>query len=168
MEKDNLESNKDITKASSGSMINRLLLHSYATFLLAVILGVIFDMIFHIDIFSSKLYQYIGLGMIIFGTIAVYWSQSTTSKLKKADEQTKNTNFFLHGPYKYTRNPSNLGLTLMSLGLGLLINSFFSVVFIVITYLVSRLFFIKKQDSILEKRYGNDFLDYKKKVKNWL
>ena len=106
--------------------------------------------------------------MIFIGSIIIYWAQHTTHNSKTDNGKERDTNFFIRGPYKYTRNPTNFSLTFMALGLGFLINSFFSVVFILINYFISRIFFIKKQDSILEERYGEVFKDYKKKVKDWI
>lgn len=158
------------SKSSVVGIIHVLLLLSYAVYFLGVILGVIFDQIIPINIFSkhTNLSQYIGIIMIFFGSILVYWAQHTTHVSKKHEEKERGTNFFIRGPYKYTRNPTNFGVFIITIGLGFLINSFFSIIFILLTYLISRIFFIKKQDSILEERYGDAFLEYKKKVKNIL
>jgi protein-S-isoprenylcysteine O-methyltransferase Ste14 len=137
-------------------------------FLGSVILGVIFDQIFHFDLFKGLTFQYLGIFMIVWGSILVYWAQSTTSQPVSQINKERDFNFFYRGPYKYTRNPTNLGLTVMSFGLGFLINSLFSLIFILITYLISRFIFIKKQDKILAERYGEAFIDYQKKVKDWL
>ncbi len=155
-------------KAKTVGIIHVILFHTYAVFFGAVILGVIFDQIFAVHIFDNYNLQNLGFIMIVLGSILVYWAQSTTNSPKGELNKERDINFFLRGPYKYTRNPTNLGLTIMTVGLGIIINSFFSVLFIVITYLISRFIFIRKQDSILTERYGEVFMDYKKKVKDWL
>lgn len=149
-------------------IVHILLLHSYTVYFLAVVFGVIFDRVFHFNLFSNIFFQYLGLLMIILGSIFVYWAQSTTNRKKPENNLERDLNFFFRGPYKYTRNPTNFGLALMSLGLGFIINSLFSVAFIVITYIISKVFFLRKQDYVLEQRYGEIFNEYKKKVKNWL
>lgn len=156
------------SRASIVGIIHIILLHTYASYFLAIILGVVFDIVFDFHIFGSLTYQYIGLIMIILGSVAVYWAQSTNSPKKSGQITDRDLNFFFRGPYKYTRNPTNLGLTLMSLGLGFVVNSFFSVVFVLLNYLIARFIFIKQQDSILEERYGSIFSDYKKRVRDWL
>jgi protein-S-isoprenylcysteine O-methyltransferase Ste14 len=47
----------------------------------------------------------------------------------------------------------------------MLVNSFFVVLFALIAFFVSRLFFIKKEEQLLEKKYGAPYLEYKKTVK---
>lgn len=160
--------NKSIKKRHISGIIHVLLSQDYAIFFLAVVLGVVCDIFFSLHIFNGVLYQNIGFIFIIVGTIIVYWSQATTRQMSKMVTQNRDVNFFLQGPYKYTRNPTNFGLTLLVLGLGFLINSLFSVIFILITYIISKSFFIKKQDAILKERYGEVFEEYKKKVKDWL
>ncbi len=165
MDKNNQNLNQE--KKPVYGVVHVLLSNSYIMFFFAVVLGVIFDIIFSVNLFKGVAYEYVGLFLLVVGTIIVYWSQKTTRKVGKVVSD-RDVNFFLHGPYKYTRNPTNLGLTVAILGFGFLIHSSFSVLFILITYIISKLFFIKKQDVILEERYGDAFVDYKKKVKDWL
>lgn len=167
MEKDNQNLNKKGEKQISG-IVHLLLSYSYVIFFLAVVFGVVFDIVFPIRLFNGIIYEYIGFGFIIIGSILIYWAQATSRATSKTIPRERDINFFLQGPYKYTRNPTNLGLTLTVFGLGLLINSFFTIVFILITYIISKLIFIKKQDAILEERYGDVFEDYRKKVRDWV
>lgn len=149
-------------------VIHIILFHTYAIFLGAIVFGVVLDQIYPLNLFSSNVFEYIGLFMIVVGSILVYWAQSTTRTKREDFDKERDVNFFFRGPYKYTRNPTNLGITVMTLGLGFIMNSVFSIALILITYLISRFIFIRKQDSILVERYGDVFSDYKKKVKDWL
>jgi len=141
--------------------IHFVLSNSYLVFLFAVVFGVVFDIIIPLDIFSGEAFQYVGLIMIILGSLLVYWAQSTSGN-------SKNKVGFENGPYKYLRSPTHFGLFVMTLGLALIINSPFSVFFTVIAHIVTKLIFIKKEEKLLEEKYGEDYLNYKKKVKNHL
>jgi len=168
--KENQNLNKIIVKGKSpiAGIVHVILFHNYSIFLLAVVLGVVLDGLFKYNIFNAQIYESIGLIMIILGPALVYWAQSSTTSYKGEPGKERGLDFFLRGPYRYTRNPTNLGVTIMSLGLGFLLKSPISILFILITYLVSRFIFIKKQDLILEEKYGIIFNDYKKKVRDWL
>lgn len=163
---DKYNQNLNINDNESTGIVHVLLSHSYIIFFFSVILGVVFDALFPIRIFNGIVYEYIGILMIIVGSYIIHWAQSSTSTTNLTEE--RDINFFLKGPYKYTRNPTNLGLTMTVLGLGFLINSLFVIIFILIVYTISRLVFIKKQDIILEERYGDVFREYKRRVKDWL
>jgi len=56
----------------------------------------------------------------------------------------------------------------MTLGFSLIIDSFFGIVLTIIAYVITKIFFLKKEESLLEKKYGEVYGDYKKKVKNWI
>lgn len=165
MEEKTNETKKDREPAG---IVHVILSQSYTIYFLAVVLGVVFDLIFPFNIFSNEIYSYIGLIMIIIGSIFVYWAQATTSYSKTETKQKRNITFFSRGPYKYTRNPTNFGVAIMSLGLGFIINSPFSIIFIVVTYLISKFIFIKMQEDILKERYGDVYEEYRKQVKDWI
>ncbi len=150
-------------------MVHVLLSHSYIVFFLAIILGIIFHLIFFVSIFSEPMYSYMGFGMIIAGSGLIYWAQSTSSCTRKEVEKVQKTERdFERGPYKYSRNPTHNGLTLMTLGLSLVLNSFFAFVFIVIASIVTKLIFLKEEESLLEEKYGEVYCSYKKKVRTWI
>ncbi len=151
-------------------MIHIILSHSYTVFLFAVVLGLILDILIPINIFNSYIYQYIGLVMIILGSVLIYWSQSTTSSTKKEEVQKQGTivREFACGPYKYSRNPTHIGISVMTLGLGFLISSVFSIILIVLTSLITKSIFLKKEEALLEQKYGEAYCEYKRKVKTWL
>lgn len=155
-------------KAPVVGIVHVILSQSYTVFLLAVIFGVIFDIIFPSNIFDGTIFQAIGLVMILLGSILVYWAQKTTSYSKSEMNKERDINFFMKGPYRYMRNPTNFGLTIMALGLGLIISSLFSVIFLVLNYFISKFVFLKEQEDILKERYGNVYEEYTKRVKDWL
>lgn len=151
-----------------GGIIHRLLFHSYSVYLFSVILGVVFDMFINYKLFSNQGFQYIGFGGIMIGSIVVYWAQSTSGNYREEKAKLKNRTYFDRGPYRYMRTPTHTGLFIMTFGLALLINSLFSIAFTVLAHVVTKFFFIRKQEKILESKYGDVYTEYKKKVKNWL
>lgn len=167
----NINLNQEITEGKEESyvdgMVHFILSHSYTVFMLAVVFGLILDVFMPVEIFHKSVYQYIGLLMIILGSILIYWAQSTSSSTKK-EETSGESRDFARGPYKYNRSPTHVGLSVMTLGLGFLLNSAFSVILIVIAYFITKSIFLKKEEAILEKKYGKPYFDYKKKVRNWL
>lgn len=163
-------SNNSVKKQSiREGMVHIILSHSYTVFLMAVVFGLVLDVFIPIYIFNAHIYQYIGIIFIVLGSLLIYWAQSTTSFTKKEEVQNSNApRDFARGPYKYSRNPTHIGLSIMTLGLGLLLNSVFSVVLTVIASLITKFIFVKKEETILQERYGQSYSDYKKKVGTWV
>ena len=168
---DNYMENTDTTKVENKSltagMVHIILSHSYTVFLMSVVFGLILDVIFPINIFNDSLYQYAGIALIFLGSFIIYWAQSTSGRTKKDEEKGAPRNFEC-GPYKYSRNPTHIGLSIMTIGLAFLLNSVFSLVLTVIASVITKNIFLKKEEELLEKKYGQEYLDYKKKVSTWL
>ncbi len=149
-------------------MVHFILSHSYMVFFLAVIFGLVLDIFIPIDIFSNYIYQYVGIAMVILGSILIYWAQSTSGATKKDLEKSGGTRNFASGPYKYSRNPTHIGLSIMTLGLAFVLNSLFSVILVVVASLVTKLYFLRQEEKLLMKKYGAPYEEYKKEVGTWI
>jgi len=145
-----------------------ILLNSYLVFFFAFIIGAFLDPIFKITIFSNHIYKDVGFAMIILATIIIYWSQKSSKDSIKKYNKGLIESFFEFGPYKYLRNPTHLSLFFLTFGFSLVINSFFGVVLNIVAYIITRLFFLKKQERVLSVKHGQVYDEYKKRVKNWL
>ena len=148
-------------------MVHFILSHSYVVFLIAVVLGAVFDAIFPTQIFFGAIYPYLGFSMIIVGSLLIYWAQSTSSHTQKEMEKSGTRNF-MSGPYAYSRNPTHIGLTIMTLGLGFVVNSASMLVLVAIASVVTKFIFLREEEALLEERYGQPYRDYKKKVSTWV
>ncbi len=149
-------------------MVHFVLSHSYFMFFIAVILGAIFHSAFNVYLFSATFFPYVGFAMIILGSLLIYWSQATSARVQKQTGLNRTEKDFERGPYKYSRNPTHIGLTIMTLGLAIILNSFFTFVFLLIASIITKLIFLREEEKLLEKKYGQVYLDYKKKVGSWL
>ena len=97
-------------------VIHHLLFRSYSVYLFSVILGVIFDLFFHFNLFSYFIFDYIGIVFIITGSVIAYWAQSTSGNYKEEIAKLKNKSYFNRGPYRYLRTPTHTGLFMMATG----------------------------------------------------
>ncbi len=72
------------------------------------------------------------------------------------------------GLYSLTRNPMYLGLFLFYTGVSLLIGSWWHLALLPVLFLVFQEYIIKREEQYLERRFGQQYLDYKNKVRRWL
>ncbi|MCX6754546.1 MAG: hypothetical protein NTU81_01825 [Candidatus Nomurabacteria bacterium] len=145
-----------------------ILANSYFMFLPAIILGVYFDTFLNKKIFAEGFHQSFGFILLMVGSVIIYWAQSVSSNYKTRIHKKEGSSDFEFGPYKYLRSPTHFGIGIMILGFSFIINSLFSVIFTIIAYTISKFFFLKKEELLLEKKYGEIYREYKKKVKNWI
>jgi protein-S-isoprenylcysteine O-methyltransferase Ste14 len=72
------------------------------------------------------------------------------------------------GPYRFTRNPMYLGLALLTVALGLLLNTWGPILLLVPTLIVVQLFVIAPEERYLHRRFGADYDAYTRQVRRWL
>ncbi len=78
------------------------------------------------------------------------------------------TKFVALGPFRYMRNPMSLGLVTTMFGLALFCRSISILLFSVILFLVLHGIVVLWEESFLEKRYGESYVEYKHSVNRWL
>ncbi len=72
------------------------------------------------------------------------------------------------GPYRFSRNPSSVSLTLLYLGIGTLLNNGWILILVAPVFLVMDLWVVRKEERHLETKFGEDYLHYKAAVRRWL
>lgn len=72
------------------------------------------------------------------------------------------------GPYRYTRNPMYLGMFLMVFGVAFLMGSAGALIPLLVFILIIRYNFIAGEERFLESAFGQQYLDYKTKVRRWI
>lgn len=153
---------KYIHKIQYRPRVHKILAHSYMVYLLALFFGLIFSAIWPMRIFNDDCLLNISAVVLFLSSAMIFWAQRSTRKLDK-ENLTKRA--FKKGPYRYTRNPTNISLFLSMLSFGIIINSIFVIVFASVSFLLAIFVFLKREEKLLEKKYGNAYLEYKKDVK---
>ena len=76
--------------------------------------------------------------------------------------------FVPSGPYRYVRNPMYIGAALVLAGYGLWERSPAVAMFTLAFLLIFHLFVVLVEEPGLERRFGESYLAYKRKVHRWL
>ncbi|MFA6324709.1 MAG: methyltransferase [Candidatus Paceibacterota bacterium] len=142
--------------------VHKILAQSYAVYLFALVLGIICSAIWPIKLLFSNFLLSTSPFILIFASLLILWSQKSSKKFGK-EEVTKKS--FMNGPYRFVRNPTNLGIFLSFLSFGIIVNSIFIILFTLISFFISSLYFLKKEEKILQMKYGEAYLEYKKTVR---
>lgn len=112
---------------------------------------------------------YIGAGLIAVGLFIIIWPAISFGKagtpLKPLEES---THLVTDGMYRFTRNPIYLGMTTILLGIAVLfgtVSPFFLVPIFVLT-IQNR--FVVLEEALLESTFGDEYIEYKGRVRRWL
>ena len=104
------------------------------------------------------------IALIIAGfSIFEFYRAKTDVRPDKPD-----TALIRSGPYRLTRNPLYIVLTLLQITVALWFNNAWILVLVIPSVMVITQYAIKREGRYLEKMFGQDYLDYKRRVHRWL
>ncbi len=71
------------------------------------------------------------------------------------------------GPFRLSRNPMYVGISLVYLGVALLLDSVWAVLLTVVVVVSLDRLVIRREERFLEARFGEDYLAFKRRVRRW-
>jgi len=72
------------------------------------------------------------------------------------------------GLYRHVRNPMILGLIVTQMGEALLFASYGVAILAILIFIINTIYVMYSEEPGLEKRFGQEYLDYKKNVPRWI
>ena len=72
------------------------------------------------------------------------------------------------GPFRYTRNPAYLAMTMVYTGLAGLANALWAILLLPVALLVIQRGVIEREKRYLERKFGEEYLRYKARVRRWI
>ena len=78
------------------------------------------------------------------------------------------TTIVTEGPFRFTRNPLYLGMTLMYIGIMFLVNSLWPMLILPVVLGLMNVGVISREERYLEHKFGAQYLAYKQRVRRWL
>lgn len=80
----------------------------------------------------------------------------------------KPTELIIIGPFKISRHPMYLGMVAVLLGVAILHGTLITLIFPVIFIVLSEKLFIPYEESNLKEVFGENYINYKNRVRRWL
>ncbi len=115
-------------------------------------------------------WQYILPTLLVL--IAVYLGKQSVPEFKKTgttlDVRTPTTAIITSGAYQYTRNPIYLGMAILHIAIGILIDNLWAVLTVIPAMIVMTEGVIKREEKYLEGKFGDSYRNYKSQVRRWL
>jgi len=72
------------------------------------------------------------------------------------------------GPFRFTRNPMYLALCLVQIALGLFLNDWITLLFVVPLALILHYCVVLREEKYLTAKFGEPYLQYKHDVRRWI
>ena len=100
-----------------------------------------------------------------FSSLYLFLKKRTTPNPMKPEFT---TGLVTHGFYKISRNPMYLGMLTILFGLAIYLGNLTAFLVLPAFYFVITEMQIKPEEQMLEQKFGEEYLDYKSKVRRWL
>ena len=104
----------------------------------------------------------LGLGVIVWGLVTFFRAKTAIIPHYPASRVVS------HGPYRFTRNPMYLGMTLAYLGLSLVLNRAWPLLLLPLVLWSLLAFVIRREERYLGHAFGDEYLAYKRRVRRWI
>jgi protein-S-isoprenylcysteine O-methyltransferase Ste14 len=112
---------------------------------------------------------YWGIGAIVIGILMVLFCarlfRQKGTTIKPFEES---SNLVDEGLFKYSRNPIYLGMIVFLFGLWFVLGSLTPLVVIPVFVWLIQEKFIKEEEKMLEEKFGEEYREYKARVRRWL
>jgi protein-S-isoprenylcysteine O-methyltransferase Ste14 len=118
-------------------------------------------------------YNFVGILFIPVGMLLIIWANYALLHIGKIglrdrEPMQRPSSLVLVGPYRFTRNPIYFGNLLMIFGLVIVWSSIVTAFLLIVVYIIFRFVFIKREEVILEEEFGEEYRDFKKRVRRWV
>jgi protein-S-isoprenylcysteine O-methyltransferase Ste14 len=141
-----------------------------AFFLGAVVLGIVLHWAWALG-FARDSSLRIALGMaVICGGVAILASAFSVFRRmgQDPDPRKPTPTIARDGPYRFTRNPMYLGVSLVQLGLGIALGNAWIVLLLIPAVVLIHYRAILPEERYLERKFGDEYASFKVSVRRWI
>ena len=138
-------------------------------YLLTLLLGLALDRKVHVPFLPRGVARVLGWPLVGGGTALAAWffrmmrGADTTIRIDKPV-----SSLVQDGPFRYSRNPGYLALTMLYAGIAVLRNTLWAILLLPPVLYVIQREVIEREERYLEGTFGKDYLDYKARVRRWV
>ncbi len=72
------------------------------------------------------------------------------------------------GPYRFSRNPMYVGFTVLYLGMAFLFAGLWGLILLPVLIAIIQSYVIAREEQYLERKFGEEYLRYKARVRRWI
>ncbi len=135
----------------------------------AFVMGLLLHLVFLLHILPTTLARGIGVVCILVSfPLAIATLRALSCAHTPVDPMKPTTALVTEGPFRYSRNPIYVALTLLYLGVALLFNALWILLLVVPVLLVIRYGVIAREEAYLTRKFGDAYRQYTVQVRRWL
>jgi len=122
-----------------------------------------------IEKFILRPYSYVGVVLVLSGLVFVVWPDAIFKKSKTTIKPYEDpAKLITVGPFRVSRHPTYLGMVGVLLGAAVVLGSVTPFVFPFLFAIVVDTFYIRFEEKRLEAMFGEQYRQYRQKVRRWV
>ncbi len=120
--------------------------------------------------FLPQTIQYaFGFTIIALSGLLIGWVLREFSKSKTSfDLRKPTTEIISTGPFRYSRHPTYVSLTILIFGIAIAVDSLWIFVMAIPAVLIVHYFVILREEAYLDRKFGDEYQRYKAAVRRWI
>ena len=138
-------------------------------YLLALLLGLLVDRRVHVPFLPRGVTRVLWWPLVGGAIVLAAWfirtmrAAETTIRIDKPV-----SSLTQDGPFRYSRNPGYLSLTMLYAGIAIRRNALCAILLLPLVLWVIQCEVIEREERYLERTFGEEYLDYKRRVRRWV
>jgi protein-S-isoprenylcysteine O-methyltransferase Ste14 len=139
------------------------------TYLLTLVLGLVLDRRSHLPFLPRGVARILGWPLLGGGVLLNAWFNLTMRRADTPINPRKPVSKLItEGPFRYTRNPAYLSLTMLYAGIALLRRALWAILLLPLVVVAIQRDQIEREERYLERTFGEEYLAYKERVRRWV
>ncbi len=137
----------------------------------AIVLGAILEWLLPIRLAVLTTMTSRGFGTVLViasGLLSIWGLRVMQQAGTQVDPSQPTSAIVKSGPFRFSRNPLYLALTIFQLGIGFVFGWPWVWVTLVFTLWLMKYGVIDREERYLEKKFGQEYIDYKSRVRRWI
>ena len=135
----------------------------------AFVMGLLLHLMLPLHVLPTPLARGIGVVCVLVSFPLALMTLRTLSRAHTpVDPMKPTTALVTEGPFRYSRNPIYVALTLLYLGVALLVNALWILLLVVPVLVVIRYGVIAREEAYLTRKFGDAYHQYMAQVRRWL
>ena len=138
-------------------------------YLPALVVALVLDAVWPLEFIGGPVRYLLGGGLVLLGILITPFVLREFARARTSFNALRpSTAVIRSGPFRYSRNPSYVALTVTWIGLGIVLDNLWVLLWLIPAVLLVHFGVVLREERYLERRFGEKYRRYKKSVRRWL
>ncbi len=134
-----------------------------------LIFGLLLNRRLPIPFLPRRMARSLGWSLLGGGVLLIGWFEWVMRQARTPANPYKPVlHMVTQGPFRYTRNPAYLSMTMIYTGIASFANALWAILLLPVALQVVRRGVIEREERYLERKFGEEYLLYKAQVRRWI